>query len=335
MTSARSFPPTPNGWFAVAFSDEIKRGAVRRLRAFDRDLVMFRTVSGEAAVLDAYCPHLGAHLGHGGRVVAETIECPFHRWRFGVGGECRAVPYARKIPPRAGVRSWSCAEANGMVHVYHHADGAPPSSPPAAFEHFDSPHWASLRCWEYQIHSHPQEIAENVSDLMHFAPVHHTATTAPELRVDGERFSVTVDARATLRDMPLPFPARISMTCHGLGHVAVNLRMAPFSNVLILAYATPIEGDLLQVRHRYLAEIGRGPTAPLRWLMGQAMGIEARAQVMEDREIWSRKVYRPIPRLCEEDRLVGSFRKWARQFYGAGEVVGAGEIPGDSRDSCR
>ena len=31
---------------------------------------------------DAYCPHLGAHLGHGGIINGECIECPFHAWRW-------------------------------------------------------------------------------------------------------------------------------------------------------------------------------------------------------------------------------------------------------------
>src|SRR5277367_7101993 len=101
MEPASRFPPIPNGWFAVATSDELRRGEVRPLRAFGRDLVMFRTASGQPAVLDAHCAHLGAHLGKGGRVVNETIECPFHRWRYDAGGQCNEIPYARRIPPRA------------------------------------------------------------------------------------------------------------------------------------------------------------------------------------------------------------------------------------------
>ena len=35
------------------------------LRYFDQELVIFRTESGAVKVLDAYCPHMGAHLGYG------------------------------------------------------------------------------------------------------------------------------------------------------------------------------------------------------------------------------------------------------------------------------
>ena len=74
--------PIPNGWFAVAWSRELHAGDVRPIHYFGEDLVLFRTRSGQARVLDAFCPHLGAHLGYGGRVMGETVRCPFHGWQF-------------------------------------------------------------------------------------------------------------------------------------------------------------------------------------------------------------------------------------------------------------
>lgn len=56
---------------------------------------MFRGQEGQAHVLNAYCPHLGANLAVGGRVVGNCIECPFHGWRFeGSDGKCVKIPYA-------------------------------------------------------------------------------------------------------------------------------------------------------------------------------------------------------------------------------------------------
>lgn len=58
---------------------------------------MFRGHSGTAYVVDAYCPHLGASLAVGGRVVGSCIECPFHGWQFqGKDGKCVRIPYADK-----------------------------------------------------------------------------------------------------------------------------------------------------------------------------------------------------------------------------------------------
>ena len=59
-------PPFPNGWFKVCFSDELEVGDVKPLHQFGQELVIYRTEDGTARVLDAFCPHLGAHLGYGG-----------------------------------------------------------------------------------------------------------------------------------------------------------------------------------------------------------------------------------------------------------------------------
>ena len=65
----RQYPmPMPFGWFQVAWSDEVPVGTSVPLYYFGRHLVAWRDESGEAHVWDAFCPHLGAHLGHGGKV---------------------------------------------------------------------------------------------------------------------------------------------------------------------------------------------------------------------------------------------------------------------------
>src|SRR5262245_43426879 len=113
-------PRYPNGWAQVAYSEELPPGGVMPLRYFGRDLVLFRTESGAPQVLDAHCGHMGAHLGHGGRVEGDSIVCPFHAWKWNGCGECTSVPYAQKIPPRAKMSPWLVREINGMVMVWFH-----------------------------------------------------------------------------------------------------------------------------------------------------------------------------------------------------------------------
>ena len=55
--------PIPFGWYAVAFSDELSIKEVKPLYFFAKDLVLYRTETGIPVLLDAFCPHLGAHLG--------------------------------------------------------------------------------------------------------------------------------------------------------------------------------------------------------------------------------------------------------------------------------
>src|SRR5262245_23671328 len=130
MTMARRFPfhPYPNSWFVVAFSSELPVKGVMPLKYFGKDLVLFRTEDGVARVFDAFCPHLGAHLGYGGTVEDGKLRCLFHGWKFdGVSGHCTEVPFASKIPPRAAVKPWPVAEVDGAILVYHHAEGLAPT----------------------------------------------------------------------------------------------------------------------------------------------------------------------------------------------------------------
>ena len=91
--------PFPLGWFPAMLSEELAAGEVRPLRYFGRDLVIWRGEDGRARMLDAHCRHLGAHMGHGGRVVGELLECPFHAWRYDGHGVVAQIPYAERIPP--------------------------------------------------------------------------------------------------------------------------------------------------------------------------------------------------------------------------------------------
>ena len=99
--------PVPNGWFVVAEAAEIEPGEVRALHYFDRDLVLYRGADGTPHVMDAHCPHLGAHLAVGGRVEDDCIRCPFHGWKYdGGAGKCVEIPYGEvtTIPPKAHPR---------------------------------------------------------------------------------------------------------------------------------------------------------------------------------------------------------------------------------------
>ena len=83
----------PFGWFAVSYSDELAVGEVKPVRYFARDMVVWRGEDGQARVLDAYCRHLGAHMGHGGRVNGNDLECPFHAWQYNEAGAVTHIPY--------------------------------------------------------------------------------------------------------------------------------------------------------------------------------------------------------------------------------------------------
>lgn len=123
-------PVFPNGWIPVAESWQVSANNLFKSNLFTHELVLFREKDGKVRVLDAYCPHLGAHFAYGGKVVQEDgkscVRCPFHGWIFrGQDGLCTRVPYAENERPPNGVKvkSWEALEVNGFISIWYHAEG--------------------------------------------------------------------------------------------------------------------------------------------------------------------------------------------------------------------
>jgi nitrite reductase/ring-hydroxylating ferredoxin subunit len=117
----------PFGWFSVGYVEDFPTGSARATYYFDRHLVAWRDDRGEMHVQDAFCPHLGAHLGHGGTVEGCELRCPFHGWKFDAEGTNTDIPYSDRVNRKAQLRTYPVAERNGFVLVWYHPDEKPPS----------------------------------------------------------------------------------------------------------------------------------------------------------------------------------------------------------------
>ena len=315
--------PLPNGWFAVAWSSEVQPGTVKRIHYFGEDLVVFRTRSGEAAVLDAYCPHLGAHLAEGGRVMGETVRCPFHGWQFGTDGACTTIPYCSRIPPRARARAWEVRERNDMIMVWRHAEGEPPSWEVPVMPEIGAEGWTVPRQIDHRVGVHMQEMAENNCDPEHFRYVHEFAATDEHEISYGEdgRFLRVVSQHT--RDTPYgTVEVTIERDTWGLGISAVRLRGFGDSGLLLYTSTSPI--DTHHTHSRWLLTTGDdlADTLGEEFLQMLLMGVQ------QDYPIWENKIYRPDPVLCESDHLLGEFRRWVKQFYSEPRLRAVGPTPG-------
>ena len=110
---------------------------MKSISALGTHMVAFRGEDGKVGVLDAFCPHLGAHLGVGGVVDGNLIVCPFHNWSFDAAGACQRIPYmdAQKgcehsVPPkRTNTKAYVVREVLGLVLVWFHAEAELASRP--------------------------------------------------------------------------------------------------------------------------------------------------------------------------------------------------------------
>src|ERR1700730_9779850 len=112
--------PVPAGWFEVLFSEELAHEQVVPLRAFGRELVAWRGTDGIPRVWDAFCPHLGTHLGEGGTVVDKCLRCPLHGWSFDGDGRIREIPYTDHVHRTARPFRYPVEERFGGVFAWYH-----------------------------------------------------------------------------------------------------------------------------------------------------------------------------------------------------------------------
>jgi phenylpropionate dioxygenase-like ring-hydroxylating dioxygenase large terminal subunit len=195
-----SVPTFDRRWYAMYPSHWLARRPVR-LRLHGHWLAFWRDAAGRAHAMGDRCPHLGASLA-GGRVVGDTLECPYHAFRYDGSGTCVEIPRrARKpIPKTLCVPRYEVRELDGWLFLFW----AEPGSPAPEIDYFPdmaergprSSHWYSEQLWPLHI----SRVIENMIDVAHLGAVHRgwlsyalEPTLAPTFELDGPRMILRGD----------------------------------------------------------------------------------------------------------------------------------------------
>ncbi len=307
MTHQTGFPyPLPYGWFSLGRLDELPAADVAPIRAFERDLVLWRTLDGYR-VADAYCPHLGAHFGYGGRVDDGCLVCPFHEWSFDAQGTNVDIPYAERTNRKAKLRMYETAIRNGHLIAWYHPD-------PAVGPSWDVPDRLPTKPVEClridrRVRSVWQEVAENSVDMAHFRSVHGMSRVADvgELFIDGPYRRVR--STQSFQSSRGEFEGQIESNSYGPGMGVVQFSL--MGTVTLVSAVTPLEGSEVDIRFTMYYEEGEDVAAKI----GAAFGAEVARQLDQDIPIWEHKRYQASPALAPSEKAITEFRKWAKQFY--------------------
>ncbi|MBC7174559.1 MAG: aromatic ring-hydroxylating dioxygenase subunit alpha, partial [Polyangiaceae bacterium] len=292
QTTAR-FPmtPYPRGWYHVAYSDELRRREVRTLRYFGRELVLARTARGEAMLTDPHCPHLGAHLGHGGTVRGESIVCPFHGWEFGSDGRCAKIPYDPRIPHKAQLATWHVREHDGAVYAWFDRHGGAPTHEPPRLPTFDGRplrRFTKKRGWV--VRTHVQEITENGLDSAHFETVHKLGLPARSecSSPDAQPFELRQEYDAPYFGLS----AKLTVRLHepGVHHTLTELGDV---GAFVLSTLTPVDEEHVHHRFSFLAKPSKLPLVGR--VLTEFLMREAARQYEQDIPIWENKKYLDRP----------------------------------------
>jgi nitrite reductase/ring-hydroxylating ferredoxin subunit len=314
-------PPVPYGWYAVLRSDELRPGKVVSLHYFGRALIAFRGAEGQAAVRDAHCPHYGAHLGVGGKVVDGTVECPFHGWRFGTDGRCTHAPFAARTP-KVSIGGFPVREHSGLIFVHNGPTTAPswevPDIPETASGDFAAPIDDVCRA-----RIHIQEMRENIVDESHFHFIHgQSEPPVQELRPDGP--FAEVRGRFRRRVLGWDIDNTFDVFMYGPGVMVVRVH-GPVLSLTAVALTTPVDDRTSEMRMLYyVRKPARLPfLAPVLKL---AFRAEALREVRDEVRIWDHKIHRPHPVLLPHEKGIKALRRWYAQFYPSDAPT---EQPGD------
>lgn len=307
------FPAAPAGWFHVADSDDVQPGRVVPLQYFGRDLVCYRGHDGDIRVFDAFCPHLGAHIGYGGEVDDDQLVCPFHGWKFAPDGRNTEIPYSSRPSRKARLASWPVTEANGGVYAWFDPDGAPPS--------WDVPHLPECTADGYLLHigdrwrmrTHVQEVMENTVDAAHFRFVHRTAGFgATDVLEDGPMLRAT--AAVTFVTPRGDVDGAVISELWGLGIDVV--RPQGIVDAAAVFWATPVDDEIIEAGYTFF--VPKDPDGDGMTSVAQGLVADFHQQATQDMPIWEHKAYQQTPALAPDDGPIMRYRRWARQFYGAG-----------------
>ena len=121
-------------WIPALLASELVEpdGAPVRVQLLSEKLVAFRDTQGRLGLVDEFCAHRGVSLWFG-RNEESGLRCPYHGWKYDVGGRCVEVP---SEPAESGycerirLKSYPLLDRGGVLWTYM-GDAATQPSPPA------------------------------------------------------------------------------------------------------------------------------------------------------------------------------------------------------------
>jgi 3-ketosteroid 9alpha-monooxygenase subunit A len=311
----------PRGWFMVARGADLGHEPMP-LRMFGRELALYRGESGQPYLLDAYCPHMKAHLAAQQtssegerRIEGESIRCPYHWWRFGPDGQCNNVPYFEgAIPQAAKVRSYPTQERFGCIFAWHDPEALAPDYDLPDIPEWDDAAWFACT-WDDlgTLDVHPQEITDNLVDARHFGPIHGQRLAYFESVFEGVKgWQYSGGGHETMVATDEGVMA-VDACYHGPGLLVA--RYAGETDAVQMVFHTPKEDGVTQVWHGLITRARHTPPSAEDAAVNQGYHDVGLAAFSQDFAIWQSKAPATQILRMPGDGPFHRCRAWYRQFY--------------------
>jgi len=311
----------PNSWYFLGLSKEFSIGKMKTIPFMGSEVIVFRTSNGKINVSDPYCPHLGAHFGHGGKIVKDHLYCPFHGFEFNSSGKCVKTGYGTKPPPAAKLYMWPVNEVNGFVMIYFHSKREKPTWEIPTLNNLEE--WDSVIYKTFVLNEHPQSVTENSVDVGHFKVLHKFKDfrVLDDTKIDGPYLTTSYGFRKSFFK---PFGyllkegVKVNIRAHvyGMGYSFVDLHVLTLKyRIRFWVFPTPIDTERVVLRFALCQKKSKGI---LRLFDAISANITLRNSVKEafaDFPIWENKVYVEKPAFAKGDGPLSIYSRWAKQFY--------------------
>ncbi|MFN2538991.1 MAG: Rieske 2Fe-2S domain-containing protein [Mycobacteriales bacterium] len=307
------------GWHCLGLARDFRDDHPHAVHAFGQKLVVWASDEG-LHVLDAYCRHMGGDLTLG-TVKDDTLACPFHDWRWGGDGRCKAVPYARRVPPRARTAAWPTAEQDGLLFVWNDPEGNAPSTDlmvpriPGA----TSDEWTDWVWYTTTIdNANCREVIDNVVDMAHFFYVHYSFPTYFKNIFEGQTATQIMKGMGR-QDIGRGAGSSTSVASyHGpsfmIDELTYHTEVGDLESVLINCHY-PVDANSFVLQYGLIVKRTPGLEGAAADQMAKKTAEFIKLGFEQDIEIWRSKARIDNPLLCEEDGPVYQLRRWYQQFY--------------------
>jgi len=155
----------PDYWYPIAWSRELKPGAMLARQYAGEPVVVVRAKTGELFALENRCAHRQVPLTHG-VVQGCTVRCGYHGWAYDTEGKCIDVPYlGSKLLPN-GVKAYPCREVDGLIFIFPGDPALAEARLPASLGAKADPAYKT-RELNREVDAHYTFMHENLFDMNH------------------------------------------------------------------------------------------------------------------------------------------------------------------------
>lgn len=156
-------------WYWAIPSHELKTEKIKHLNFLGKELAVYRGRDGKARAMDAYCPHMGAHLAEG-TVDGNGVKCFFHHWKFDESGTLVDIPCRKNLNLNIETGTYPVEEKYGMIWIY---TGKNPKIPVHYIPELKGFDLDSTYGNQFNKNCHPNLVMINAIDAHHFTSVHN------------------------------------------------------------------------------------------------------------------------------------------------------------------